>query len=169
MRRTIKYCLLVLLILGAVGLLHARGEIGLTEQAMCQENGDTMEPGDSFTAQIGQSMAAFLHYNVEEDKYDLDIYVRRRNRFGWFFRLGSASSALDYLMQLNCEGNEAYVLTWLSPVPSECRIEVDKGSEGIETIVLKSGVPFVYVMDHRWNVTVYGADGSVMEPVKRNM
>lgn len=173
MKRPVLLSAILLLMVG-LWIAYVRGDIGMSERAMCLENGDSMEPGDSFKSQIGESVAVFLHYNVEEDDYDLDIYVKRKNNVGWFFRFGGASGALDYLVQMNCEGNDEYVLTYLSAVPlghapAVSRIEVDKGGGESMTITPEAGAPFAYVMDHRWNVVVYGVDGSIIEPVERNM
>lgn len=171
-----RIVILAVFVLAALGLRigYVRGDIGLSERAMCRENADYMGDGDVVTCQIGESMACFLHYNVEEDDYDIDIYVKRKGDLGWFFRFGGASGALDYLVQMNCENNREYVLCYLSAgprgnTPKISRIEVDKEDGSTMTILPEEGAPFAYVMDHRWNVMVYAEDGTVLEPIERSM
>lgn len=167
---------LAVVVLVALGLWigYVRGDIGLTEQGMCRDNADYMGDGDVVTCQIGESMAAFLQYNETEDDYDLDVYVKRKGDFGWFFRFSGASGALDRLMQMNCEGNNEYVLCYLSAgtrgnTPEVSRIEIDKGNGTTVNITPEEGKPFSYVMDHRWNVVAYDGEGNILTPVERLM
>lgn len=164
----------ILLVLLGLWIAYARGDIGMSERAMCLENGDSMKPGDSFKSQIGESMAVFLHYNVEEDDYDLDIYVKRNHSFGWFFRYGSSGGAEDSLIRYTLDENGEYVLTFLSAgsrgnSPAVSRIEIDKGNGTSVTITPEENKPFAYVMSRRWNVVVYAEDGSILAPFERKM
>lgn len=172
-KRPVVLAAIVLLLLGLwVG--YVRGDIGMSERAMREDHRDYVKDGCTVREDIGDTMAAFLDYNAEADVYDLDIYVKRKNDIGWFFRFGGASGALDYLMQMNCEGNEEYVLTYLSAgsqgnTSAVSYIEVDKGNGATMTITPEKDAPFAYVLDHSWNVIVYGTDGSIIRPVERSM
>lgn len=160
---------LIALLLLVLWLGYVRGDIGMSERAMCRDNADYMEDGDVVTCHIGDTMASFLQYNVEDDDYDLDIYVKRKNRIGWFFRFSGASGALDYLQQMNCEGNEEYVLCYLSPGPAVSRIQVDKGDGTTMTITPEENKPFACVLSHRWYVVAYDDKGNVIQPVERSL
>ena len=171
-----KIILPVLLLLVILGLWtgYVRGDIGLSEKTMCREAAQYMGDGDVSTCQIGETMAAFLHYNVEEDDYDIDIYVKRKGNIGWFFRFSGASNALNYLQRLNCEGNSEYVLCYLSAgpqgnAPEVSKIEIDEGNGTAVIITPEEGEPFAYVMDRRWNVVAYDGEGNIIQPVERKM
>jgi len=168
------WVLAVALILLGLFLGYLHGDIGMTEHAMREDHREYVKEGCAVYEDIGDTMAAFLDFNSETDDYDLDVYVKRENRLGWFFRYGGSSGALDYLQQMSCEGNGEYVLCYLSAgprgnTPAVSRIEVDKGSGTTVTITPERGRPFAYVMDRRWNVVVYAEDGTILEPIKRSM
>lgn len=162
--------LAVLLLLLGLWIAYVRGDIGMSERAMCLENGDSMEPGDSVQSQIGQSMAVFLHYNVEESDYDLDIYVKREKSIGWHFRYGSAAAgAQHYLKKLTLENNQEYVLAYLDPEHTVSRIEIEKDDGNSEVLTHLTGKPFAYIMDKRWKVTVYDGNGEILRANEERM
>ena len=166
--------IVILLILLGLWMGYVRGDIGMSEHAMREDHRDYVKDGCTVYENIGNTMAAFLDYNAEMDDYDLDIYVKREGSMGWFFRFGGASGALDHLVQMNCEGNDEYVLTYLSAgsrgnTPAVSRIEVQKENGNTMTITPEVAKPFAYVMDQRWNVVVYSEDGSILQPVERSM
>ena len=164
----------ILLILSALWIGYVRGDVGMSERAMREDHRDYVKDECVVYEDIGDTMAVFLDYGAQGDVYDLDIYVKRKHSIGWFFRFGGSSGALDYLIRMNCEDNAEYVLTYLSAgsggnTPEAERIEVEKEDGTIMTIFPEAGTPFAYVMKHSWNVTVYGVDGSRLQPIERNM
>ena len=166
--------LLVLLVISlfmfGLWIAYVRGDIGMSERAMCLENGDSMEPGDSFHSQIGQSMAVFLHYNLEENDHHLDIYVKREKSIGWHFRYGSAvAGAQHYLKKLTLENNQEYVLAYLDPEHTVSQIEIEKDDGNSEVLTHLTGKPFAYVMDKRWDVTVYDGNGDILRAYEERM
>lgn len=160
--------LLFLLVWG----LYVHGDIGISKQAMLEEQGQYLKEvkGDYLSStSIGDSMAAFLSYSVEEDDYDLRIYVRRKNTIGWFFRYGRSGGAEDTVYQYRLEENGEYVLVCLSTETAASRIEIDKGNGTVVTITPEENKPFAYVMSRQWLVVVYTADGSALRPVERSL
>lgn len=172
MKKYIKKPLLltaILLILALLGVAYLRGDIGMSEKSMTELEMEELQEKRPLYGGAGESMAVFLDFKEDLTDIRVDVYVKRKGSIGWFFRYGSASDGpQDYLVQMNCEGNNEYVLMCLGTDPVS-HIEVKKDDGTLMTINPELGKPFAYVMNHKWSVTVYDKDGSIVLPYERNM
>lgn len=159
----------VVLVLLCLWIAYVRGDIGMSEKAMHEQEMEELQEKRPLYGDIGDSVAVFLDYREDLTDIDADIYVKRKHRIGWFFRYGQSSDGpQNYLQRMNCEGNDEYVLLYLSADPIS-HIEVDKGNGSAMTITPERGKPFAHVMKNSWNVVVYDEAGSIIRPVERNM
>lgn len=157
----------ILAVLG-LGIAYLCGHIGLSEDAMLQQELDEHQESRPVYCDQGESVAVFLEYRDDLTDIDVDIYVKRPYSLGWFFRFGSSSGEQDCLVQMNCEGNDEYVLLYLCGEPVSY-VEIEK-EDGTATVFNpEMGKPFACVIKHSWNVTVYDQDGGILTPQQRNM
>lgn len=172
MKKAIKRPLLltaILLVLALLGIAYMRGDIGMSEKSMTEREMAELQEERSLYGGAGESMAVFLDFREDLTDIHMDVYVKRKGSIGWFFRYGHASDGpQNYLVQMNCEGNDEYVLMCLGADPAG-HIEVEKDDSTRMTINPELGKPFAYVMNHKWNVTVYDKDGGMVIPHERNM
>ena len=167
-RRPVPLAVILLILLG-LRIAYVRGDIGMPEKAMYEQELEELQEERPLYGAIGDSMAVFLDYREDLTDIDVDIYVKRKYNIGWFFRYGqSGDGPQDYLQKMNCDGNGEYVLLYLSADPVS-HIEVDKGNGTTMTINPEQGKPFARVMKRSWNVVVYDEDGGIIRPVERNM
>lgn len=161
--------IVILSILLGLWVAYMRGDIGMSEKSMTEQELEEMQEKRPLYGGVSESMAVFLDFRDDLTDINVDIYVKRKGRVGWFFRYGhSAGGPQNYLVQMNCEENDEYVLMYLSADPIS-HIEVVKDDSTTTIINPERGKPFAYVMKHGWNVIVYDEDGSVVVPHERSM
>ena len=157
----------ILAVLG-LGIAYLCGHIGCSEETMLQQELDEHQESRPVYVDQGESMAVFLEYRDDLTDIEVDIYVKRPYSLGWFFRFGSSSGEQDCLVQMNCEGNDEYVLLYLCGAPVS-HVEIEKENGTTAVFNPEMGKPFACVMKHSWNVTVYDQNGGILMPRQRNM
>lgn len=114
-------------------------------------------------------MSPFDDKIVLTSEFDSKIYIKRNGALGCFFRFGGGSLTEQErnVVKYNIAGNAEYALVSMNPM-NVARIEIDKGY-GTEVIQVKDKQPFALIMKHSWNVTLYDAEGNVVEPMERDL
>ncbi len=163
-RMGILVYVLVAALMLSILLYYGCLDIGKSEEAMREEN--RPPEGWYLLESVGESMDAFLSVEERGQDWDLKVYVKRDNAYGWFFRHGSSvGNPYDTVYKKSVEGYGEYVLYSLNQL-GVTRIEIEKDDIQRETRNVIPGQPFLLVADQGWTVTLYGRDGQEIRPVE---
>ncbi len=175
MKTTIKKTIMILLsllfiCLVFIGYLFLGNNIGISKNDIISEVRKLEKITDDWTTceEVVGTTAACISYPQDKSNHSYSIFVNKKGlSFGYFFRDGGRSYVVE-----NSIGE--YTITGYSDrtfisMNNQNVVRVDIDTEnGIETRELKSGEPFVFILENNpGDVTFYDVDGNVVEYINQ--